>query len=406
MSYKKQFIVFAGALAVVGAMISMQTANTVQGGLASNREHYWIIELSETKETAFERNVQTEQSDFNPFQLEECYEDEAYRVTGVCADEPIIALLLDQFVQSYGLESTDEPLYTGVAAYEIVSYLPQQDGTYEFCLTLFQEADCTLYQYTDGALQESTLSSMQREEVIQQDMDNSWYFSYSSPSNHWLVLHLWDTSLEMEPEESVIEVLTEFEEENRIESKERSQELPTRKPEIKENSEKKTVVEECASENSSQSIHSHNWEAVTETIHHDAVYDAIWTEDHAAYDEIVVVQEPWSEECLIQEAWEEPVYSYMDVCNVCGYVYPIGSGIDEYSYHQFVDPADGGGWYTKQVQTGSIYHDAVYETVFHEAQTQSIHHEAQGHYENRLVQEAWDESVITGYVCTGCNAVR
>ena len=59
----------------------------------------------------------------------------------------------------------------------------------------------------------------------------------------------------------------------------------------------------------------------------------------------------------------------------------------------------------------SYYGAPVYENV-----TQTIHHEAEGHYEDRVVQEAydetipkaeaWDEEMIKGYRCSECGAVQ
>jgi hypothetical protein len=48
--------------------------------------------------------------------------------------------------------------------------------------------------------------------------------------------------------------------------------------------------------------------------------------------------------------------------------------------------------------------------------TETVHHEAEGHYEEQVVQEAydetvlvseaWDEEVITGYVCEECGEIQ
>ena len=153
--------------------------------------------------------------------------------------------------------------------------------------------------------------------------------------------------------------------------------------------------------------HTHNWVAVTKTVHHDAVTSQVWKEDSAAWDETVVTKAAWDEQVLSQAAYDEPVYDMQEVCNVCGYVYPLDVDFnDAYYYHAVVDPGDGGGYYMVQVQTGTVHHDAVYTTVHHDAETTVVHHDATGHYETVVTQAAWDETVTTGYKCSGCGATK
>lgn len=171
--------------------------------------------------------------------------------------------------------------------------------------------------------------------------------------------------------------------------------------------------------------HTHTWVPVTTTVHHDAVTSQVWKEDTTAWDETVVTKAAWDEQVLsqaaydeqvlVQAAYDEPVYSWLPVCNVCGYQFPAGGGFDAISYHQTVDPGCGGGWHDVQVQTGSVHHDAVYQTVHHDAvyntvhhdaETNVVHHDATGHYETVVTKEAWDEQVTTGYKCSGCGAAK
>ena len=120
----------------------------------------------------------------------------------------------------------------------------------------------------------------------------------------------------------------------------------------------------------------------------------------------MLVQDAWDENVLVQDAWDEPIIAEVDICNVCGYVYPIGATSDDYGYHAFVNPGDGGGWYTEARQVGTTHHDAVYNTVHHDAVYQTVHHDATGHYETVVDQDAWDETVTTGYKCSGCGATK
>lgn len=171
--------------------------------------------------------------------------------------------------------------------------------------------------------------------------------------------------------------------------------------------------------------HTHTWVPVTTTVHHDAVTSQVWKEDSAAWDETVITKAAWDEQVLVQAAWDEqvlvrdaydePVYEWVSVCNVCGYQFPLGSTGDDIGYHALIDPGCGGGWHGVQVQTGSVHHDAVYQTVHHDAvyntvhhdaETKVVHHDATGHYETVVTKEAWDEQVTTGYKCSGCGAVK
>ena len=62
-------------------------------------------------------------------------------------------------------------------------------------------------------------------------------------------------------------------------------------------------------------------------------------------------------------------------------------------------------------ENSSYFSQPVYETV-----TETIHHEAEGHYEEVvfqeaynetvLVSEAWDEEVVTGYICEECGEAK
>ena len=167
--------------------------------------------------------------------------------------------------------------------------------------------------------------------------------------------------------------------------------------------------------------HTHNWVAVTKIVHHDAVTNQVWKEDSAAWDETVVTKAAWDEQVLVQEAYDEqvlvseaydePVYGRVDICNNCG--------------HEFWNPSDDinehmaagcwSGWHTEPRQIGTthhdavyntVHHDAVYTTVHHDAETAVVHHEATGHYETVVTQAAWDETVTTGYKCSGCGATK
>lgn len=106
------------------------------------------------------------------------------------------------------------------------------------------------------------------------------------------------------------------------------------------------------------STHTHSWEAVTTTVHHDAT---------GHY-----------ETKVITAAYDEPVYENRTICS-------CGEDITEKVASHYVDCE--GSYSNKKVQTGSIHHDAVTEQVW--------------------VQDsaAYDETVVTGYKCS-CGATK
>ena len=168
--------------------------------------------------------------------------------------------------------------------------------------------------------------------------------------------------------------------------------------------------------------HTHAWVPVTKVVHHDATYKTVWVQDSAAWDETVITKAAWDEQVLVQDAYDEnvmisdaydePVYDWVDICNECG--------------HKFLDPNEdidvhmGAGcwssWHDEWRPTGevihhdavyqTVHHDAVYQTVHHDAETTVVHHDATGHYETVVTQAAWDETVVTGYTCSGCGATK
>ncbi len=114
-------------------------------------------------------------------------------------------------------------------------------------------------------------------------------------------------------------------------------------------------------------VHTHEWEEVYETIHHD--------------------EEGHYENRCVEEAWDEPVYETKAVCKVCGKYFDT---VDEVINHiQNPNIHDGEGSYTiKDVITRYIHHDAVYE-------------------EKWIVDKpAWDEKKLTGYKCKTCGETK
>lgn len=352
-----------------------------------------------------------------------------YAVSDIHAGEPMISYLLDQYA---GYDT-----YSAVEFCEAAS-LQQADesGMYRLLLQQEEGADVVHYSMSDGTLQKTAVDSYVNEYGAPA-------VSLDANTNHWLIVHL------------TPEVSTPNESSAAGENQEETDEAASQSLEGK--------VDEDTSETSSQNVakadptkpsatvaptaattattttspaptttqtptaaptttaHTHNWVAVTKTVHHDAVTSQVWKEDSAAWDETVVTKAAWDEQVLSQaaydepvlvsEAYDEPVYGRVDICNNCG--------------HEFWDPSDDinehmaagcwSGWHTEPRQIGTthhdavyntVHHDAVYTTVHHDAETTVVHHEATGHYETVVTQAAWDETVTTGYKCSGCGATK
>ena len=420
------------------------------------------VDVQETENSSEEQSTEefsevVSESDTVLFALNDFIGDD-YSITGISTDEPIIAQLLSQ--------TTGYQDYDSIALYDLISNQQSADSLYDFNLQIPEDADITLYQTVDGQLQESTLDVMCTED----EYNRLPLVSYQSETNHWLVFYLGakqtneavsdsDTEDAVRETESAAESLegkTELE----------IDESPSASEDVKKHSASKTESEttkpsqQTTKETESTKVpdtkpatpstvapttstpttslsttaptkvpetqpqttaHTHAWVPVTSVVHHDATYKTVWVQDFAAWDETVITKAAWDEQVLVQDAYDEnvmisdaydePVYAWVGICNECG--------------HKFLDPNEdidvhmGAGcwssWHDEWMQVGTTHHDAVYQTVHHEATYQTVHHEAEttivhhdatGHNEQVVDQAAWDETVITGYTCSGCGAVK
>ena len=137
-----------------------------------------------------------------------------------------------------------------------------------------------------------------------------------------------------------------------------------------------------------EASHTHNWVPQTVTVHHDAESSQVYVVDQEAYDEPVYE--------------DQPVYETYGVyiCNVCGA--EIGSSTAEIGAHGDLHT----DWETMTSDFSYHSEQRQRQTGTQTVQTGTQHHEEQGHYETRVTREAWDEQVVTGYVCSGCGACR
>ena len=347
---------------------------------------------------------------------------DGYTVNGIYSDEPVIAqfLALNESLADYEAAGIYEIIYDVPANADETDTADSPDVN-EYHLELAMKENSTVFHYgiVEGELVKTPLQAS--------------FGEYAQPTcglysdtNHWLVIHLKasetaDTENESGEKKSADEAVqtTSAASESTPETKPASTTAPSKAPETKP---APTTTPTKAPETTAPTTtaHTHTWVPVTNTVHHDATYKTVWVQDSAAWDETVVtkdawdenvlVQDAWDENVLVQDAWDEPTYSWVAICNECGHVFSAGEDVNEH-----MAAGCWSSWHHEQRQTGSVHHeavyntvhhDAVYSTVHHEAETTVVHHEATGHNEQVVDQEAWDETVTTGYKCSGCGATK
>lgn len=370
-----------------------------------------------------------------------------YAVSDIRAGEPMISYLLDQYA---GYDT-----YSAVEFCEAAS-LQQADesGMYRLLLQQEEGSNVVHYSMSDGTLQKVVVDSF-----VNEYGDPA--VSLDANTNHWLIVHLIPESIpnessaagenQEETDEAASQSLEGKVDEDTSEttsqdvakadptkpseksSSESATKPTTKAPETTKPASTKqaqttkapetaaTVAPTAATTAPTTTAHTHNWVAVTKIVHHDAVTNQVWKEDSAAWDETVVTKAAWDEQVLVQEAYDEqvlvseaydePVYGWVDVCNACGHHFWTADDDVDVHMHQ----GCWSNWHAEWLQIGSthheavystVHHDAVYTTVHHDAETTVVHHEATGHYETVVTQAAWDETVTTGYKCSGCGAKK
>lgn len=102
-------------------------------------------------------------------------------------------------------------------------------------------------------------------------------------------------------------------------------------------------------------------EAVYKEVYHPAETEEVWVVDVEGY------------------TIEEPVYEYHDVCKGCG-AFLDEMSVDEMTSHLIahIDVGENAGYYFGNVQVG----------------TKTVTVDEEGHYETRVVKEAWTEKVL------------
>lgn len=400
---KTKMFVLASVAAMAAATLSVPATENVTAPKVRTDE-YLIIDLAkvldEVCEASAEAETLTEESSRAEDTAVDAYMDlfanedaGGYTVTGgAFADEPILKQLLSQNAAFAGFDAA--------GFYEITGDTREDLEQYQLNLVLADNANLYHYDIADGELVKTPLEALFGE-------DQEKIVSLSSATNHWIVVHLRAAEAEKvdesasESEEGKAEESQEKTSATEAETKEAETIKPTKAP-------KTTKVPETTAPTTT--AHTHTWVPVTNTVHHDATYKTVWVQDSAAWDETVVTKDAWDENVLVQDAWDEPTYSWVEICNACGHVFSAGESVGDH-----MEAGCWSSWHHEQRQTGSVHHEAVYNTVHHdpvystvhhEAETTVVHHEATGHNEQVVDQEAWDETVTTGYKCSGCGATK
>ena len=127
-----------------------------------------------------------------------------------------------------------------------------------------------------------------------------------------------------------------------------------------------------SSNNSKPAEHTHNWVAQYKTVN--------------------VPEKGHNEQVLVQAAYDEPIYGYEyhSFCNTCGLDLTANGINDAQHVKQHILNGEGGSTTQKpvEVQTGTIHHEAVYETRY------------------VVDSPATTKQELVGYKCSGCGKTR
>lgn len=126
------------------------------------------------------------------------------------------------------------------------------------------------------------------------------------------------------------------------------------------------------SNNSKPAEHTHNWVAQYKTVN--------------------VPEQGHNEQVLVQDAYDEPTYGYEyhSFCNTCGLDLTANGINDAQHVKQHMLNGEGGSTTQKpvEVQTGTIHHEAVYETRY------------------VVDSPATTKQELTGYKCSSCGKTK
>lgn len=138
-----------------------------------------------------------------------------------------------------------------------------------------------------------------------------------------------------------------------------------------------------ADEEKPESIHEHIWVEQTKTVLHD---------ETGHYEEVEV----GTRTVIDEEAYEEPVYQAKCICSACGCETDSAEEMNDHLDSHY-DPDLG------YIDAGYSVQQVVIDTVYHP----EVSHEEPVYEQQWVVDsEAYEETVVTGYKCSTCGAVR
>lgn len=147
---------------------------------------------------------------------------------------------------------------------------------------------------------------------------------------------------------------------------------PSSKPSNSSNSSSSKPSNNNSSNSSKPAEHTHNWVAQYKTVN--------------------VPEKGHNEQVLVKDAYDEPIYGYEyhSFCNTCGLDLTANGINDAQHVKQHTLNGEGGSTTQKpvEVQTGTIHHEAVYETRY------------------VVDSPATTKQELTGYKCSGCGKTR
>ncbi|MBQ8052375.1 MAG: hypothetical protein IJ198_01015 [Lachnospiraceae bacterium] len=161
---------------------------------------------------------------------------------------------------------------------------------------------------------------------------------------------------------------------------------PEIREEDREEREKENADEEQGErthEEKTESAHEHTWVEQTKTVRHD---------ETGHYEEVEV----GTRTVIDEEAYEEPVYQAKCICSACGCETDSAEEMNDHLDSHY-DPDLG------YIDAGYSVQQVVIDTVYHP----EVSHEEPVYEQQWVVDsEAYEETVVTGYKCSTCGAVR
>ena len=118
--------------------------------------------------------------------------------------------------------------------------------------------------------------------------------------------------------------------------------------------------------------HQHNWVAQTKTVHHDAQYKTV------------------HHDAVTHQVWHDPVTEEHYICNQCGA--DITSDPWGHIDNSLLNGGNCGGYHSSYVTVKQGYYETVTDKAAYGEQVQ--------------LSAAWNETVTTGYKCSGCGATK